>query len=921
VTALLDNEILVRQIAWTLLHTLWQGVVAALLLAVVLRAIRGASSNARYLVACAAMLSIVAGAIATFALLHAQTPIAAAPRGAGASELTGNAVSIASHATPPIAVTSPQQKLDPSRSIVTAWMSGVLVLAIWHAGGWVVLLRLRRGEPVERFADVVGRLSQRIGVTRAVRVIEAARVDVPAVVGVLRPIVLVPIALLNDLAPQQVEAILAHELAHLRRHDYLVNLIQSAVETVLFYHPATWWISRTIRRERENCCDDIAARVCGDDRAYAGALAALEARRAPGSLHLAPAATGNGGGGGDLLDRVRRVLKLPPLRRPMSRSRSLAAAAVALACVLLPLLVTAAEKPAASTSQPAASYRFVKVIVTKDGLRRDDKPIDVAGLSKLLGAMSETERHQTVLEVAAASPDVTVERFFTATAALHRLAAEHKLAYLSEVGIVAAATPATTRAANAAGIYYITGRIKRGGVYALQTPITLKQAIIAAGGPNADKPEELLVSIVRRDGDVERYALTNAPLADVINGKVEVAPQAEDVIRITDKPIDVKAEAAARAAILPADPAAPNVGEYYIEGLVVRTGVYAITGIKVTLKQALAAAGGLEGGHGDAYLTVIRRGAGDRESAPVANVRFSDLLAGTKSDAYLQANDVVRATEKPMEFKPAAAAAADAIIPADPDAKPTGEYFIGGDVRRVGVYSLTARKVTLKQAMAAAGGLDEGKRDAYITVIRRPREAGGRARAPVVNVRYTKLLSGAQRDAYLQAGDVVRVSDKLSDDAQPPARAGAAAPEPLAAEPPADTAPKGSRLEELILQRRNLALQFEKTNAGLGDAHPRVKEAAALLARMDQLIADERAAIAGMSPEQIAAHDAAMREELRAKAEADLHLERLLRTVGPKNPAYRAALRDIESHQRRIDAHAKAWRESAATSAPATTQP
>ena len=107
------------------------------------------------------------------------------------------------------------------------------------------------------------------------------------------------------LAPNQMEAILAHELAHIRRHDYIVNLFQTVVETLLFYHPAVWWLSRRIRAERENCCDDLAVSLCGDPVAYAAALAELEGLRSTtGDLVLAAT-------GGSLLQRVRRLLGVP----------------------------------------------------------------------------------------------------------------------------------------------------------------------------------------------------------------------------------------------------------------------------------------------------------------------------------------------------------------------------------------------------------------------------------------------------------------------------------------------------------------------------------------------------------------------------------------------------------------------------------
>ena len=127
----------------------------------------------------------------------------------------------------------------------------------------------------------------------------------PTVIGWLKPVVLLPASALAGLAPHQMEAILAHELAHIRRHDYLVNLFQTVVETLLFYHPAVWWLSRRIRAERENCCDDLAVSLCGDPVAYAAALAELEGLRSTTGDSVLAAT------GGSLLQRVRRLLGAP----------------------------------------------------------------------------------------------------------------------------------------------------------------------------------------------------------------------------------------------------------------------------------------------------------------------------------------------------------------------------------------------------------------------------------------------------------------------------------------------------------------------------------------------------------------------------------------------------------------------------------
>ena len=182
------------------------------------------------------------------------------------------------------------------------------------------------------------------------RLCASALAEVPALIGWLRPVILLPVTALTGLDEAQWRAILAHELAHIRRHDYLVNLLQTSVETLLFYHPAVWWAGRQIRREREHCCDDLAIAVCGDVMLYAGALARLEELR--GSIpELTLAASG-----GDLLARIRRLTDQP--HHPERTSKSLGAiiaAAVVLCIAAAPMLrrVDAAPQNPPAVPQPA----------------------------------------------------------------------------------------------------------------------------------------------------------------------------------------------------------------------------------------------------------------------------------------------------------------------------------------------------------------------------------------------------------------------------------------------------------------------------------------------------------------------------------------------------------------------------------------
>jgi protein involved in polysaccharide export with SLBB domain/beta-lactamase regulating signal transducer with metallopeptidase domain len=324
------NDVLIRAIGLTLLHFVWQGALVAALFGAALLLLRRRSANARYLAGCAAMLLLAAAPLATFVYLQRS----ATPRPPAAAtyspSLPEPSVSQDLHiGTMPLAVANvavndpaPSRSVEPQSAVpsplhvidralpwcVAAWGGGVLVLSVRMLGGWMQLQRVRRRgtqpAPLQWTARMAA-LARRMGVPRAVRLLECARVDCPAVVGWIRPVILLPASAMSGLSVAQLESILAHELAHVRRHDYLINLFQSALETVLFYHPAVWWVSRRVRQERENGCDDIAAAVCGDRVMYAAALATLEELR-PVASRFAIAAHG-----GVLLPRIRRLLGRP----------------------------------------------------------------------------------------------------------------------------------------------------------------------------------------------------------------------------------------------------------------------------------------------------------------------------------------------------------------------------------------------------------------------------------------------------------------------------------------------------------------------------------------------------------------------------------------------------------------------------------
>jgi uncharacterized protein (TIGR03435 family) len=239
--------------------------------------------------------------------------------------------------------------------IVPVWLTGVLILLVRMSAAWWrvrALHRLALTAVSGRWQAAANGLARRVGLHRAIRIVELPQIDVPLVVGCLRPIVVLPIAAISQLNTAQVEAILAHELAHVRRHDYLVNLMQTIAETLLFYHPAVWWLSARIRDEREHCCDDVAVAVCGDRFAYAVALTEIETMRGR-EVGLAPAVTG-----GSLLCRVQRILRTDV--SDDSRTSSFALALIAAGAVM-----AAAFNVMAQDSPPAEPQEKFEVAAVR----------------------------------------------------------------------------------------------------------------------------------------------------------------------------------------------------------------------------------------------------------------------------------------------------------------------------------------------------------------------------------------------------------------------------------------------------------------------------------------------------------------------------------------------------------------------------
>jgi beta-lactamase regulating signal transducer with metallopeptidase domain/uncharacterized GH25 family protein len=311
-----------KHLVAALLHTLWQGAAIAAVLWVLLRAMPARQATARYAACVAALLAIVIGFSVTWKLTDRKAP----PSSTSSSLAAPIVLPGASEATdPPPAmqtlhdIAKPKVKIEEPigwmRIAAGAWVAGVFVMLIRALRAMVGAGRLRsRCVPVEEPAmmlllDVV-RASMRI--TRHVKLAVSEHITSPAVIGIIWPTILLPLSVVSGTDATTLRMILAHELAHVRRHDYLVNLFQLLIEAILFFNPAVWWISRQIRIEREACCDARAIATGARPSDYAKALTTFAETLARPRAAVAMAMSGQQPGG--LLDRVRRALS--PSHRP-----------------------------------------------------------------------------------------------------------------------------------------------------------------------------------------------------------------------------------------------------------------------------------------------------------------------------------------------------------------------------------------------------------------------------------------------------------------------------------------------------------------------------------------------------------------------------------------------------------------------------
>lgn len=320
----------------------------ALVSALVLRILRGASPRLRYAAAAIGLL-----VMALLPLRHLVPPRREATtflqiEGRAQSRLTP--LPLALSASSPALRTRTVLGLERALPwVVLTWILGACLSLLRLAGGWAWLQRLR-WRRAQLAPDALQRalldLCRRAGLKRAVTLLTCEGLAGPSVVGILRPAILVPAGWFLNLPPDHVEALLAHELAHVLRHDYAVNLLQSLLEVVLFYHPGVWWLSWRIRAERELACDTFAVRLMGDSLPLAEALTDLE-RRGHGRTSFEPAPAAHGG---SLMERIKHLL----MPHPRTSSAPVLGAIGVLALFLASVLRLAAQSPDPTPTVPPA---------------------------------------------------------------------------------------------------------------------------------------------------------------------------------------------------------------------------------------------------------------------------------------------------------------------------------------------------------------------------------------------------------------------------------------------------------------------------------------------------------------------------------------------------------------------------------------
>ena len=304
------SDELIQAIGWTMVHSLWQGFAVAILMGIVMIGLEKKSSKVRHEFAFFSLFLIFIISISTFIYLY-DSAVEGAALGTTMTVIAEGGIVIENG----IIVQSFFQKSieyfnEHLPLIVTLWFMGMVFFLLRLLGGiaFIQKLKTQQQQPLpEKWQSVFHKIHSKFPMKNTVRIVESGLAKTPMVIGYFKPVILFPLGAINQLTQQEVEAVLAHEIAHIYRNDYLLNIIQSFIEIIFYYHPAVWWISANIRTERENCCDDIAVKICGSSITYVKALVTLEEIQPTPNLAM----SFSSGSKNQLLNRVKRILNQP----------------------------------------------------------------------------------------------------------------------------------------------------------------------------------------------------------------------------------------------------------------------------------------------------------------------------------------------------------------------------------------------------------------------------------------------------------------------------------------------------------------------------------------------------------------------------------------------------------------------------------
>ncbi len=312
---LLSDKV-ITALGWNIFHILWQGIIIALVLSVILRFLKGKSAQIRYLISLVSLFLMLGLSIFNFTNnydnnLDTATNTNSLDQSESTNVLLIDLNNTEINATSKEVLAKFKNKLENIDKyfplIVNIWIIGMLIFIVKFILNYLYTNRLKKIKITSISEEWLVRflkLQEQLKINRTVSYIESQLIKIPLVLGYLKPVIVIPVEMLSGIPSNQIEAIIAHELAHIRRNDYIFNVLQTIIETVFFFHPAVWYISSRIRNERENCCDDMALTVCDGSLVYAKALVSVQEL----TLGKHYAAVAFSGRKKHLLNRIKRMI-------------------------------------------------------------------------------------------------------------------------------------------------------------------------------------------------------------------------------------------------------------------------------------------------------------------------------------------------------------------------------------------------------------------------------------------------------------------------------------------------------------------------------------------------------------------------------------------------------------------------------------